>query len=878
MVGDRLGPYEIVAAIGAGGMGEVYQARDTRLDRFVAIKIAREKFSARFKREARVIASLNHPNICMLYDVGPDYLVMEYVEGTQIGRVEAVRKLLDLAVQIADGLQAAHAVGIVHRDLKPANILVTRENRVKILDFGLAKAVPGTWAAAALANTTHTITLTNPGTVVGTVVYMSPEQARGQADLTLQSDQFSLGLILYESVTGKRPFVRRSTPEVLTAIIREEAEPLPPTVPLTLRWTIERCLAKDPAERYDSTRDLYRDLRRSRDQLSGVGGGTPLTTLASQLPKHSRSKVVTVVVGAAMLLIGVLLAALWPTTTAPAPEVMPFATESELQIMPRWSPQGDRIAFVADVDGILQVFTKKLGSSTRTQITREKKSCFNPFWSADATRIYYLTGVEPKMSLWSAAVAGGSSQWLFDGIHWADLSPDGKTLAVLSTDAPGQYRLALSSPPGAPPQLYGHPPISAMRFTTAGINLQFDPSGRYLGLLTTERSRVEFWKIPLDGRVPQEMLRGKGTNRQFFTWLDMSRIVTGSTVDTLAYRLTVTDLSSGKERPLTSGGSRDLYPSLGRNGQLAFASGEVGFDLLTVPVGGAEPHTLIATSRSEVAPSWAPNGTHFAYATDRSGAAEVWLHSQADGSEQLIVGAVEFPDAAGFSDLAISPDGGRIAYRLIKGGEQNIWVSPLSGETPVRLWSDPTKSPQRGPSWAPDGNWIAYYSALNGRPAVMKVRVGGNTPATLLTYMSRLSPVRWSPRGDWIAYRDGDKLRVVSPDGKQSRSVSEKAWETYGWSKNGAALFGIRFDENRRQILARIDIETAGETKIADLGAIPPAFYVAERLNTFSYRGFSLHPDGKSFLTSVLRVKTQIFIMENFDRGTRQLDWLWARR
>src|SRR5215831_6106014 len=263
--GERLGPYEILTPIGAGGMSEVYKARDTRLDRIVAIKVSKEAFSERFEREARTVAALNHPNICQLYDVGPDYLVMEFVEGTPIASVDTTRKLLDIAVQIADGLAAAHAAGIIHRDLKPDNILITRDGRVRILDFGLAKIVN---AENADADATRALTRTEAGATLGTIAYMSPEQARGSADLSAQSDQFSFGLVLYELATGRRAFPRGSAAETMTAIIREEAEPLPATVPGPLRWVVERLLAKDPSDRYDSTRDLYRELRQSRERLS----------------------------------------------------------------------------------------------------------------------------------------------------------------------------------------------------------------------------------------------------------------------------------------------------------------------------------------------------------------------------------------------------------------------------------------------------------------------------------------------------------------------------------------------------------------------------------------------------------------------------------
>ncbi|HSC25837.1 MAG TPA: serine/threonine-protein kinase, partial [Vicinamibacterales bacterium] len=270
--GTRLGPYEILAPVGAGGMGEVYKARDTRLERIVAIKVSQSEFSERFTRESSVIASLNHPNICHLYDVGPNYLVMEYVDGVPVAPGGGFRKVLDAAAQIAAGLAAAHAAGIVHRDLKPDNILVSSDGRLKILDFGLAKLAIRE-PSGELTQTVAAV-VTNPGTVLGTVSYMSPEQARG-LEVDPRSDQFSFGLIVYELATGVRAFARGSAPQTMSAII--EAEPdytLLAGTPAPFRWIVERCLAKDPRERYESTGDLFRDLeqlKRRQSELSGTG-------------------------------------------------------------------------------------------------------------------------------------------------------------------------------------------------------------------------------------------------------------------------------------------------------------------------------------------------------------------------------------------------------------------------------------------------------------------------------------------------------------------------------------------------------------------------------------------------------------------------------
>src|SRR5262245_23855667 len=281
----RLGTYEILSPLGAGGMGEVYRARDTRLGREVAIKVLPPEVSAdgarlaRFESEARSASALNHPNIVTIYEIGGadsiSYLSMELVQGTTLRDLLAeaplpIKRLLALSVQMADGLARAHEAGIVHRDLKPENLMITREGLVKILDFGLAKLVAK--VAPALSQLPTMANPTAPGMVLGTVGYMSPEQAAGRpADFP--SDQFSLGLILYEMATGKRAFSRGSAVETMAAIIREEPEPLgrlAPQAPAALRWIIERCLAKDTHERYASTRDLARDLAQLRDHISEI--------------------------------------------------------------------------------------------------------------------------------------------------------------------------------------------------------------------------------------------------------------------------------------------------------------------------------------------------------------------------------------------------------------------------------------------------------------------------------------------------------------------------------------------------------------------------------------------------------------------------------
>ena len=294
LAGSRLGPYEILSPLGAGGMGEVYRARDPRLGRDVAVKVLPEELfegeerRQRFEREAKLLASLNHPNVAAIYSFEEipsssssrcHVMVMELIEGGTLRAHVAegalpMKKLLGIAVQVADGLAKAHAVGIVHRDLKPENIMVTADGFAKILDFGLAKTTTSEEGPSGGTAVPTLSQMTEPGTVMGTIAYMSPEQALGKP-VDFRSDQFSLGSVLYEMATGRQAFARASAPETMTAIIREEPDALERTgagVPAGLSWIVERCLAKDPDERYGSTRDLARDLARLKDGLSPFAG------------------------------------------------------------------------------------------------------------------------------------------------------------------------------------------------------------------------------------------------------------------------------------------------------------------------------------------------------------------------------------------------------------------------------------------------------------------------------------------------------------------------------------------------------------------------------------------------------------------------------
>ena len=433
--GERLGPYELLAPLGTGGMGEVWKALDTRLHRTVAIKFPQAQFSQRFNREARAIAALNHPNIAQIYDVGDDYIVMEFVDGAPVGHPDDMRKVLDVALQIADGLAAAHAAGFTHRDLKPANLLLSRDGRVKILDFGLAKRTGG----GASDDETQSVLLSAAGSIAGTPAYMSPEQARGQT-VDFRTDQFSFGLVVYEMLTGQAVFRRPCVAETMTAIIREEPEPLPPTTPVALRWTVERCLAKDPDQRYDSTRDLYRELRQIRDHMtsgqSGVHSVAP--------PRRVATRGVMMAASALLLLAGGSASTWWLVNRNAQ---VPQWTGSQLEgpgiaMRPAISPDGHLLAFSAMVDGQTQLAVMDPGSGSWTVLTHDRSNGMEAqaSWSPDGSRIYFDRVWGGPRGVYEISPLGGEPRLLLEGAQCPHTLPDG-SLIVVRIDSSARYRL-----------------------------------------------------------------------------------------------------------------------------------------------------------------------------------------------------------------------------------------------------------------------------------------------------------------------------------------------------------------------------------------------------------------------------------------------------
>ena len=875
----NFGPYEILSLLGSGGMGEVYRARDSRLQRDVALKIV-SKEAARFATEARAVAALNHPNIVAIFDFGDQdgtpYTVSELIEGESLRQLLGkgpvpIRRLIDITMQLADGLSAAHGAGITHRDLKPENIMLTPQGRVKILDFGLARhAEP-----ALIGNGDLTAKIqTQTGAILGTPNYMSPEQARG-AVVDYRSDQFSLGLILYELATGKKAFAKDSQVETLAAIVREEPAPVELKLPAPLRWTMDRCLAKEPAARYESTRDLYQDLRNQHEHFSDLFS-TSGESAAAAMPKRTWMSwaipVACLVAGAAGALLlapkhhgieNYRFAPIEISMESPSPAV--------------WAPDGKAFAYSARVDGKPQVFIRYLNLSVPTRITQLANGASAYGWSADSQRIFIAgknpQGTVPPLALFSVSITGGEPQFVMplptdslvrDNAAWTSIARDGKALATLQREEDGAMSVAISSPVGAPLKPYLPAPFKAKDLSNFPT-LKFSPDGSRILYFVTRNRLGEVWNIPLPAGsgVPQLILKdlphygGPPT----FSWFPDNRHIVISLrvrqADTS--HLWIMDTVTGRRTALTTGLGSENSPAVSPDGkQILFLESSGDYKLVSASLEDASIHTLISSQRPAAMPAWARKSEKFAYVTNRDGEPEIWLH-EGDGSERPLVTPALFPP--GTTDWWMNPllsaGGERLAYtRLGTGDEIAIWISSLAGGRPVRLTN--ADDGEALAAWSPDGGRIAYLKRDGRRSLLMTCKTSGE--ATPVPLRSQLLPnlPDWSPTGEWISFRDDSGWSLISPDGKSTRAIGQIATPHMTFSKDGKTLYGIR-EEGTHQYLFSLNIATNQVKTIGDVGV---DFRPVNPLRSSIH--FSLAPDGKSILYSTLAQKEGLWMLEGF--------------
>lgn len=859
--GDKIGPYELLARVGEGGMGDVWRARDTRLDRTVAIKFSQAAFTERFQREARAIAALNHPNIATLYDVGENYLVMEFVEGLPISPPDNTRKLLDIAVQIADGLAAAHAIGIVHRDLKPDNILLTAEGRIKILDFGLAKQIE---QSISPTERTKVASNTQPGLVMGTISYMSPEQARGQP-IDPRTDQFSFGQLLYELATGKRPFERDTPAETMTAIMREDPEPLPAALPAPFRWTVERLLSKDPASRYDTTRGLFLELRTIRDRLT--------ESIPAVRPAAPQSRLRSLLIAAAASILAAILALWWFQPWRPNLSdyrITPFATEDYPEFGAVWSPDGRSLAYAAIADGEYRLLVQGIdegGPSIlahfpyRSGVAIELDSIS---WSGDGSRVYFLYRNQP---FWITR-AGGEPQPLQLANTPSPLrmmrlaiSPDGSSLAFSKLDRFADKPVSttwISSPPGAAPvqvqlQLEGTP---------QRLSWTADSSGLLLTEFLTQGLRL--WMLPRKG-TPRMLLEGDALQSMYHAGLPGGRFAL-FTAAPINQGLSLIDLSTGHSTAIlpsaTPMGSVSVSPDGKR---IAYTEGLTRSSLAEIPLDGAVPKTFLSSRVNHSELSWAPSSEEFVYVYGD----EIRIRNRNGTSERTVVSRRDFPGYRGslrFEKPSFSPDGRRILYTLfgLQGKRQGIWISPVTGGPPAII----EKAVGFAPVWSGDAASIIFNPPGNG---LQQYRIGSDEKPVQL-YARPCDPAP-SPDGKWILCPNStDGMTMVSSDGKQTRTLNPERMLTAAWSKDSASVYAVRANDDIE--LIQVEVSNSRTRVLSKLPA------------NFDIRGpfggptrMALSPDGKTLITTVRRVEGDIWILDGFEPPHSLVDALqfWKR-
>ena len=761
LIGQTLGHYRVHEKIGSGGMGVVYKAQDTHLNRNVALKflpndIERDSHALmRFQREAQAASALKHPNIIVIYDIsreaGYDFIAMEYVNGKTLGHMIprngiSLNQLLNVAIQITDAMAAAHAAGIIHRDLKPSNIMVDENGLVKILDFGLAKLVDR--GVGETASTATTLTQTADGAIVGTPAYFSPEQAEGKP-LDARSDTFSLGVMFYEMATGVRPFRGESAVSVVSSILKDS--PVAPiavnrALPPELDRIIRRCLAKDPARRYQNVVDLRNDLEELRELVNGRSEPSGVRgTGAGRVPRHlilAAAGALICITGLAMVwhwqaehvLVERLNVAFSKLTSQPGVEWFPSLSPDGKWVVysangngnpqiylqsvsgqtpldlskdptvdddqPAFSPDGEQIAFRSSRDGGGIFVMGRTGEAVR----RVTHMGFHPSWSPDGTQLAFTT---ENVELYPQNSAGTSELWIVN-LNTGETRRLYAGDAVLASWSPHNQRIAYTHRLGKPTQsaiwtmpVHGGTPKAAMSESATSWNPVWSPDGRYLYFSSDRRGSMNLWRVLMDEASGER--RGEPeaitTPAPYLAHPSLSAdgrhiAFTSALVTANIQRLTLDLSGAGKGEPnwVTSGSLRWSNPTPSPDGKwiAIYSLVQPEGHLYLVHPDGTGMRQLTSDSAIDRLPRWSPDGEWLVCFSNRSGRLELWK-IRPDGSDlqQLTEG--------GASYLAWAPDGGRIA--TLSQSDEPALKSSVFIFNPNRPWKE--QSPELLPPFDP---------------------------------------------------------------------------------------------------------------------------------------------------------------------------------
>jgi serine/threonine protein kinase/Tol biopolymer transport system component len=849
--GARLGPYEIVSAIGAGGMGEVYKARDTRLDRTVAIKIlpsADPELRARFKAEAKAIAALQHPHICTLHDVGQqdgtDYLVLEYLEGKTLA--DHLKRgplkfddVLKIAIEIADALDKAHRAGIVHRDLKPANVMLTKSG-VKLLDFGLAKLRPQIAAVGGFSTavTQSTPPLTATGSIFGTLPYMAPEQLEGR-DADARTDIFALGVVIYEIATGRRAFEGSSQASLIGAILKNDPPPirtLQPLAPPNLERVVRKCLAKDAEDRWQSARDVATELQSVAKEQAQPATAAPLPGGQTRRERWAWP--------VAALLLASTVAFLLNSFTRPPPPRDPVRFSVPLPVdvgrvdiawgsPPAISADGRQIAYVGSrPDGTTQIYIRKLDQFEGSPV-RGTEDGLGPFFSPNGQWLGFFSGGKLK----KVAIGGGSPITLCDGYSrgatWGTddtiiFTPHYNGGLSRVSAAGGTPEVVTSLDPSASERSHRWPHFlpggNAFLFTAGAIN--FNEAQIVVRQLDTGSQHVVVQAGTGAQYAAGHVMFARGGSLLAVPF-DIRRLeATGPPVPVLE-NVAMARLTGTSHFAISPGGS------------LVYVAGAMGPSNNTLVwvdrEGRAGPVTALQRGYTEVRIS--PDGKRIALVIETLGeGTDVWIYEVSRGT------LTRFTFGPGLTQAPIwSPEGKHLIYGATRRKDRDLFRKAVDGsgaEEPI-LAADSAGARRPG-SWSPDGKWVVF---ADERAGIFVLPLDGPRTPKPFAVAFREDQPQFSPDGRWIAYRSPESGRsevyvrpFPGPGGKWQ--VSTDGGDAPIWNRNGRELF---YRNGDRVMAAAVSL---GQT----FAVGPPRELFRGAYDASSETSYDVAPDGQHFL------------------------------